>query len=85
MKNFSQFTYRHIGSDIQEQNLMLKEVGYKSIKDFLKSTLPNNILQKDYLNIPVLETEIEMLDEMSTISRTNKNFKVILAWVIITT
>ena len=75
MKNFSQFTYRHIGSDSKNQDLMLKEIGCKSLKDLLKSTLPNNILQNDSLDIPFLDTEIEMLDEMSALSRTNKNFK----------
>jgi len=75
MKKFSQFTYRHIGSNSKDQDLMLKEIGCKSLKDLLKSTLPNNILQNDSLNIPVLDTEIEMLDEMSALSRTNKNFK----------
>ena len=75
MKKFSQFTYRHIGSDSKNQDLMLKEIGCKSLKDLLKSTLPNNILQNDSLDIPVLDTEIEMLDEMSALSRTNKNFK----------
>ena len=75
MKKFSQFTYRHIGSDSKNQDLMLKEIGCKSLKDLLKSTLPNNILQNDSLDIPFLDTEIEMLDEMSALSRTNKNFK----------
>ena len=75
MQNFSQFTYRHIGSNIEEQNLMLKEIGCKSFKDLLESTLPKNILINDPLKIPVLDTEIEMLDEMSALSRTNKNFK----------
>ena len=75
MKKFSQFTYRHIGSNSKNQDLMLKEIDCKSLKDLLKSTLPNNILQNDSLDIPFLDTEIEMLDEMSTLSRTNKNFK----------
>ena len=75
MKKFSQFTYRHIGSDSKNQDLMLKEIGCKSLKDLLKSTLPSNILQNDSLDIPFLDTEIEMLDEMSVLSRTNKNFK----------
>ena len=35
MKKFSQFTYRHIGSDSKDQDLMLKEIGCKSLKDFL--------------------------------------------------
>ena len=32
-------------------------------------------LLKDKLNIQSIDTEIEMLDEMSNLSRTNKNFK----------
>ena len=36
MKNFSQFTHRHIGSNIEEQNLMLKEIGCQSLKDLLE-------------------------------------------------
>ena len=75
MENFSQFTHRHIGSNIEEQNLMLKEIGCQSLNDLLESTLPKNILINDPLKIPVLDTEIEMLDEMSALSRTNKNFK----------
>ena len=35
MKNFSQFTYRHIGSDSKNQDLMLKEIGCKSLNDLL--------------------------------------------------
>ena len=85
MKKFSQFTYRHIGSDSKDQDLMLKEIGCKSLKDLLKSTLPNNILQNDSLDIPVLDTEIEMLDEMSAYQEQTKILKVILVWVTITT
>ena len=36
MKNFSQFTYRHIGSNTKDQELMLKEIGCKSLKELLK-------------------------------------------------
>ena len=54
MKNFSQFTYRHIGSNIKEQNLMLKEIGCKSLKDLLESTLPKNILINDPLRFQFL-------------------------------
>jgi len=75
MKYFSQFTYRHIGSTHAEQKFMLKKINCKSFKDLLELTLPKNILINKNMNIPVLDTEIEMLDEMSTLSRTNLNFK----------
>ena len=75
MNKFSQFTYRHIGSSIEDQNSMLHEINCNSLDDLLNSTLPKNILIKEKLNIETVDTEIEMLDEMSNLSRTNKNFK----------
>ena len=75
MSYFSQFTHRHIGSNQNEHDEMLKTIGCKSLEHMLESILPKNILIKNPLKIPFVETEIEMLDEMSNLSRTNKNFK----------
>ena len=75
MKKFSQFTYRHIGSNEKDHHDMLKTLNSNSLDDLLKSILPKNILIKEKLNIESVDTEIEMLDEMSVLSRTNKNFK----------
>ena len=75
MKNFSQFTYRHIGSNIKDQDLMLQSINCTSLDNLLELTLPKNILINEKMNIPVLDTEIEMLDEMSNLSRKNKDFK----------
>ena len=75
MKKFSQFTYRHIGSNEKDHQDMLKTLNSNSLDDLLKSILPKNILIKEKLNIESVDTEIEMLDEMSVLSRTNKNFK----------
>ena len=73
MNNFSQFTYRHIGSNIKDQDLMLQSIDCTSLDNLLELTLPKNILIKEKMNIPFLDTEIEMLDEMSDLSRKNKN------------
>ena len=54
---------------------MLKNINCKSLNELLKLTLPKNILIKKHMNIQVLDTEIEMLDEMFTLSRTYLNFK----------
>ena len=54
---------------------MLKYIGCKNLDLMLESILPKNILIKNSLNITSVETEIEMLDEMSNLSRINKNFK----------
>ena len=75
MERFSQFTHRHIGSNKEDHQIMLKELKCESLNDLLNSILPKNILLKDKLTIESIDTEIEMLDEMSNLSRTNKNFK----------
>ena len=75
MKKFSEFTYRHIGSNQNDHKTMLKELKCDSLEDLLHSILPKNILLKDKLHIEAINTEIEMLDEMSNLSRTNMNFK----------
>ena len=75
MDKFSQFTYRHIGSNLDEQKLMLKAINCNSLNNLLELTLPKNILDNNPINIPVLESEIEMLDEMSALSRKNYNYK----------
>ena len=75
MKSFSQFTYRHIGSNDNDHKLMLEMINCNTLDELLKSILPENILIKDKLDIESVDSEIEMLDEMSSLSRTNKNFK----------
>ena len=40
--------------------------------------------KRNSLDIPFLDTEIEMLDEMSAYQELTKILKVILVWVIIT-
>ena len=72
---FSQFTYRHIGSNEEDHKIMLKALNCSSLNQLLNSILPKNIILKDKLKIESIDTEIEMLDEMSSLSRTNKNFK----------
>ena len=73
MKKFSQFTYRHIGSNENDHKEMLKILKCNTLDDLLSSILPKNIMLKDKINIQSIDTEIEMLDEMSNLSRTNKN------------
>ena len=46
-KNFSQFTYRHIGSNQKEQDKMLDELDCNSLDELINSILPKNIIQKD--------------------------------------
>ena len=45
------FIQRHIGPSIDEQNVMLKELGYQNLDDLIKDTVPEKILLKDDLDI----------------------------------
>ena len=45
--NSKEFIYRHIGPSELEQKSMLKEVGYNSLDDLMKNTVPEKILLKD--------------------------------------
>ena len=41
------FIQRHIGPSADEQNIMLKELDYKSLDDLIKDTVPEKILLKE--------------------------------------
>ena len=45
------FIQRHIGPSVAEQDIMLKELGYKSLDELIKDTVPAKILLKDDLDI----------------------------------
>ena len=45
------FIQRHIGSSKEEQELMLKELGYNNLNELIARTVPEKILLKDDLSI----------------------------------
>ena len=61
--NSKEFIYRHIGPTESEQEIMLKEVGYNSLEDLMKNTVPEKILLKDELKIdePLSENDACLL------------------------
>ena len=66
------FIKRHIGlSKIDEKN-MLSELGYKSLDDLIKNTVPNKILLKDILSIGESNSEYEALRKLKAISKKNQ-------------
>ena len=67
------FIKRHIGlSKIDEKN-MLSELGYKSLDDLIKNTVPNKILLKDMLSIGEPNSEYEGLRKLKAISKKKSN------------
>ena len=45
--NSKEFIYRHIGPSENEQKSMLKAIGYDSLNNLMKSTVPEKILLKE--------------------------------------
>ena len=58
-----------------EQESMLKEVGYNSLEDLMKNTVPEKILLKDELKIDEPLSENDALKKLKTISKQNKIFR----------
>ena len=73
--NSKEFIYRHIGPTEAEQEIMLKEVGYNSLEDLMKNTVPGKILLKDELKIDEPLSENDALKKLKTISKQNKIFR----------
>jgi glycine dehydrogenase len=66
------FIQRHIGPSIDDQNTMLKELGYKNLDDLIKDTVPGKILSKDTLDIGDPNSEYKALRKLKNISKKNK-------------
>ena len=73
--NSKEFIYRHIGPTEAEQEIMLKEVGYNSLENLMKNTVPEKILLKDELKIDEPLSENDALKKLKTISKQNKIFR----------
>ena len=68
-KNFIQ---RHIGPSEAEQDIMLKELGYKSLDELIKDTVPEKILLKDDLDIGDPNSEYKALRKLKNIAKKNE-------------
>ena len=66
------FIQRHIGPSVTEQNVMLKELGYQSLDELIKDTVPEKILLKDNLDIGDPNSEYKALRKLKNISKKNK-------------
>ena len=66
------FIQRHIGPSVDEQNVMLKELGYQNLDDLIKDTVPEKILLKDDLDIGDPNSEYKALRKLKDIAKKNK-------------
>ena len=73
--NSKEFIYRHIGPSEEEQQTMLKAVGYSSLEDLMENTVPEKILLKNELKINDSLSENDALKKLKSISKQNKIFR----------
>ena len=71
----SDFLYRHIGPNREEQMEMLAVVGAHSLADLLAKVVPPNIVGSKPLALPAALSEVEALAELRDIANKNQVFK----------
>ncbi len=72
LQNEQEFSQRHVGSDPQEIESMLAELGVDSLDELLTQTVPNKIRLTKTLNIPSARTEQQALDDIAKIAEKNQ-------------
>ncbi len=73
--NSKEFIKRHIGPSSQDELKMLQSIGYESLNDLMKNTVPEKILLKDELNIDKPLSENDALRKLKSISKKNVIFR----------
>ena len=71
----SDFLYRHIGPNREEQMDMLAHVGANSLEDLLAKVVPLSIVGSKPLVLPAALSEVEALAELREIANKNQVFK----------
>ena len=71
----SDFLYRHIGPNREEQMDMLAHVGANSLEDLLAKVVPPSIVGSKPLALPAALSEVEALAELREIANKNQVFK----------
>ena len=66
------FIKRHIGPSKKDQEKMLKDLNFKSLDEFINSTIPEKIQFKGELNIGEPNSEYEALRKLKAISKKNQ-------------
>ncbi|MCB1159851.1 MAG: aminomethyl-transferring glycine dehydrogenase subunit GcvPA, partial [Leptospiraceae bacterium] len=71
----SYFLQRHVGSGPAEIQEMLHLLGYSNIQEFIKKTVPEEILLDSELQLPLPLSEYETLKRLKSIVSQNKLFR----------
>lgn len=68
------FANRHLGSGPAEIKSMLETIGFESVAELIKKTVPASILMENLLELPPAMTEAEFLTELQSLSESNTLF-----------
>ena len=71
MMSSTQFVSRHIGPTAQDQDVMLKSLGFSSMRDLIDATVPESIRVRDPLKLPMGLSEHDALKTISDIGSKN--------------
>ena len=70
-----EFINRHLGSNSNEIQSMLKEVGYQSIEDLIDNIVPKNIRLQKNLELPPPISEFDVIQEIRELANQNQIYK----------
>ena len=72
---FDQFTNRHIGPDAAEREAMLRLIGVDSLAELIDQTVPENIRERQPLDIPEALSEFDFLRMLRELGAENKVYR----------
>lgn len=77
LKPLDNFQRRHLGPNYNDVTHMLETLGYNDLDEFIKHTIPDNVLVKRKLNIEPENgfTETEMIENLESIAKKNKVYR----------
>ncbi len=64
LEPFEDFLRRHVGTSAEDQQIMLKELGYESLDALMDAALPDTVRSLRTLDLPPAATETEVLAEL---------------------
>jgi glycine dehydrogenase len=73
---YEAFEKRHIGPSLDQEVMMLQELGFSTIKEFIKKVVPSNIIMGQKLEevLPLPLTEPEVIEELRSLAQQNEIF-----------
>ncbi len=71
LEPFEQFLRRHVGTSDEEQEGMLKVLGYETLDALVDAAVPSSVRSLDTLDLPPAVSEHQVLDELRRLAASN--------------